>query len=298
VAAASEIPAVATCSRTGSVSAVSGRQRGSSVPTPCPPFRRGRRQAVAQSQLARRLLCIPAVMKFPQLVATIRDPMNSLKIEQAFVRSPVTVGRAEDNALRLDSRIVSRHHGAFLFGESGLHYVDVGSANGSFVDGRFITPNAVVEVGSNTIITVGPFQIGVELRLVRLPRFPSDPLARTSLDLAPSDLRRARALSDETMIDQLVRGAIAARGPIGALRRAVRVVETVSEVLLGARPATTTGSPLDCALEPGAVVRYLLELDLDQDRIGELRARLALLMRSEPSRKEPALVIVQKDGEA
>ena len=78
------------------------------------------------------------------------------------------------------------------------------------------------------------------------------------------------------MIDQLVSGAIAARGAIGALRRAVRVVETLSELLLGARPATTTGSPLDCAVEPGAVVRYLLERDLDQDRIGELRAMLAL----------------------
>jgi pSer/pThr/pTyr-binding forkhead associated (FHA) protein len=239
-------------------------------------------------------------MKFPQLIATVRDPMNSIKVEQAFLRSPVTVGRAEDNALRLDSRIVSRHHGAFFFGQGGLHYVDVGSANGSFVDGRSVVANGLVEIGNSTVLTIGPFQISVDLRLVNLPRFPSDPRARTSIDLNPSAARSPAADpgAGNASIDERLLDAIRERGPIGALRQALRVADVVAALLVAFRSGNEAASPVESAKDSSAIVRYLMEDGATEDRIGELRGVLAGLLRAGRSARGPALVITPQDGEA
>ena len=45
------------------------------------------------------------------------------------MHSPVRVGRHYGNQLRLDARIVSRRHGAFLFSKDGLQYIDYNAAN-------------------------------------------------------------------------------------------------------------------------------------------------------------------------
>ena len=74
-------------------------------------------------------------MKLLQLTAIVRDAQTATMIAQSFTRSPVLVGRQYGNQLRLDARIVSRRHGAFLFSKDGLQYIDYDSANGSYVDG-------------------------------------------------------------------------------------------------------------------------------------------------------------------
>lgn len=136
-------------------------------------------------------------MRFPQLIATIRDPMNSTRVEQTFLWSPVTVGRADDKA-RLGARMVSRHHGAFLFGEGGLYYADLGSTNGSFIDGRPAAPNVLVDIDPATVTTIGPFPNGTDLRIVHLPRLPSDPAARTSVEPASSCEKRDAPIGPST----------------------------------------------------------------------------------------------------
>ena len=74
-------------------------------------------------------------MKLLQLTTIVRDVQAATMIAQSFTRSPVLVGRQYGNQLRLDARIVSRRHGAFLFSKDGLQYIDYNSANGSFIDG-------------------------------------------------------------------------------------------------------------------------------------------------------------------
>src|SRR5450755_4057466 len=81
-----------------------------------------------QRWLARRLLWRTG-MRVLQLSAVVRDLRTSTMTVQPFLRSPVTIGRRESNALRLDAGSVSRIHGAFLFGRGILQYVDTGSRN-------------------------------------------------------------------------------------------------------------------------------------------------------------------------
>jgi len=51
----------------------------------------------------------------------------------------VPIGRADDNRVRLDDRTVSRYHAVIIEGEDGWHIVDLGSHNGTLVNGRSVT---------------------------------------------------------------------------------------------------------------------------------------------------------------
>ena len=77
-----------------------------------------------------------------------------------------TGGAAERESLRLDAHIVSRNHGAFLFSNHGLQFIDYGSANGSYVDGVRVAPNRPIDVRNSSVITIVPFQIVAHIDLV------------------------------------------------------------------------------------------------------------------------------------
>ena len=49
--------------------------------------------------------------------------------------TPLTIGRAQDNVLVLGDRRVSRHHGRLQARRGTLVYTDLGSTNGSRVNG-------------------------------------------------------------------------------------------------------------------------------------------------------------------
>jgi len=118
-------------------------------------------------------------MKILQLTIIIRDLQAMTMTAHTFTRAPVRVGRQCGNHLRLDARIVSRCHGAFLFSKDGLQYIDYQSANGSYVDGVRITPNRPIDLRDSSVITIAPFQIVAHLDLVVTGRVSSDPDAST-----------------------------------------------------------------------------------------------------------------------
>ena len=134
-----------------------------------------------------------AAMKVLQLTAIVRDAQTATMTAQSFTRSPVRVGRQHGNQLRLDARIVSRHHGAFLFSNHGLQFIDYGSANGSYVDGVRVAPNRPIAVRNSSVITIVPFQIVAHVDLVELRRLSNDPNASTPA--VASDPRPAPAAS-------------------------------------------------------------------------------------------------------
>jgi pSer/pThr/pTyr-binding forkhead associated (FHA) protein len=49
--------------------------------------------------------------------------------------TPLTIGRSPDNVLVIEDRRVSRHHGRFQARRGTLVYTDLGSTNGSRVNG-------------------------------------------------------------------------------------------------------------------------------------------------------------------
>src|SRR4051794_31133008 len=71
---------------------------------------------------------------------------------EVSVQNELTVGRAEDNGLILSEGGVSRKHARFFLQEGGLFLEDLGSSNGSFVDGVKISSPTAVPPGGEVVI--------------------------------------------------------------------------------------------------------------------------------------------------
>jgi len=71
----------------------------------------------------------------------------------------VTIGRALDNDIRLQSSRVSRHHTRFETSEGEAWIIDLGSANGTLVNGERVA-RRLVEIGDT--ITIGGVEIVLE----------------------------------------------------------------------------------------------------------------------------------------
>ena len=64
--------------------------------------------------------------------------------QEMLIRKPVTtVGRALDNDVVLDSGEVSRHHARFEYVDEQMRVVDLGSTNGTRVNGRPVTSEPI-----------------------------------------------------------------------------------------------------------------------------------------------------------
>src|SRR5690242_6451888 len=71
--------------------------------------------------------------------------------------TPVQVGRLAGNTLVLEDNLISRKH--CIFSRAGEQYTvqDLGSANGTYVNGERIAQGAILQTGD--VISVGRFQI-------------------------------------------------------------------------------------------------------------------------------------------
>jgi DNA-binding winged helix-turn-helix (wHTH) protein len=63
-------------------------------------------------------------------------------------RGPTVIGRAEDATIRLDSGGVSRHHARVVVDGDEARVEDLGSKNGTFVDGRRLRGACVLREGA------------------------------------------------------------------------------------------------------------------------------------------------------
>jgi transcriptional regulator with GAF, ATPase, and Fis domain len=74
--------------------------------------------------------------------------------------APVSVGAEADNAIVLTDRAVSRHHCRFEPSSAGVSVRDLGSTNGTWVDGirirrHLLRPGAVIRIGRTTLRAAG-----------------------------------------------------------------------------------------------------------------------------------------------
>lgn len=67
----------------------------------------------------------------------------------------VTVGRASDNTIRVPSRRVSRHHARFEATEEGFWVVDLGSGNGTHLNGRLLRAQRHALANGDTVTIAG-----------------------------------------------------------------------------------------------------------------------------------------------
>ncbi|MCA9587582.1 MAG: sigma 54-interacting transcriptional regulator [Myxococcales bacterium] len=83
----------------------------------------------------------------------------------------LTIGKAADNDLVLSDDTVSRHHCEILRAPDGLHVRDLGSTNGTRIDGTRVR-EAMVQPGS--VLKVGEVEISFRPTLQRMEVLPSE----------------------------------------------------------------------------------------------------------------------------
>jgi phage tail-like protein len=83
---------------------------------------------------------------------------------ELFVVSPgvSTIGRQEGNALRLDNALISRQHARLECTEAGCQIIDLGSANGTYLNGERLPPNAPTALLHGAVLEIGPYRLTYE----------------------------------------------------------------------------------------------------------------------------------------
>ncbi|HLF27216.1 MAG TPA: FHA domain-containing protein [Anaerolineae bacterium] len=71
----------------------------------------------------------------------------------------LTIGRDPSNDLHLDSPVVSRMHAHVERADAGHVLTDLGSTNGTYVNGRRLDPNAGVTLQPGDVVQIGPFRL-------------------------------------------------------------------------------------------------------------------------------------------
>ena len=107
--------------------------------------------AAGSSQLHRTTVFAVPFSRAPHAVLKVTDP-DGRKREIAVESSELTIGRAGDNDLVARDIRVSRHHGRIVGRHGTLVYLDLGSTNGSRVNGE---PVSEVVLGLGDRLEVG-----------------------------------------------------------------------------------------------------------------------------------------------
>jgi pSer/pThr/pTyr-binding forkhead associated (FHA) protein len=77
-------------------------------------------------------------------------------------RPKLLIGREEDCQLRLDSEFVSRRHCALLLDDYTLRIRDLGSKNGTFVNGRRIGTSDMILL-QDDVVSIGELSFLIDL---------------------------------------------------------------------------------------------------------------------------------------
>src|SRR5512133_3505846 len=77
---------------------------------------------------------------------------ESVLEEFPLVCGSTTIGRAENNDIQIDNLAVSGNHARIIVDANTVTIEDLGSTNGTYIDGKRITRQKLIH---NTIITIG-----------------------------------------------------------------------------------------------------------------------------------------------
>ncbi len=93
------------------------------------------------------------------LVVRVEDTEARTRADYAFSRSPIRIGRSVCNDVVAPQLFVSAWHGLVEFDEGGARYTDLGSTNGSVVDGRPLAPRSPVPLREGTEVSIGSLRV-------------------------------------------------------------------------------------------------------------------------------------------
>lgn len=93
------------------------------------------------------------------LLVRITNTQTGDTEHSAFASSPVRIGRNQLNELVINEPFVSQWHAVVRFDESTIRYVDLGSTNGTMVNGHRLQRHMPAEVDPQVDLRIGPVQL-------------------------------------------------------------------------------------------------------------------------------------------
>jgi predicted component of type VI protein secretion system len=100
----------------------------------------------------------------------VKDVLSGTTETLRFDKSPVRIGRNQLNDIPLIDQFVSEWHGIIRFDAQGVAYFDMGSTNGSVVDGKRVVKNVPSVLTPQSRIILGMREISVTPPAVQLAR--------------------------------------------------------------------------------------------------------------------------------
>lgn len=135
--------------------------------------------------------------------------------------SPIHIGRSPENDVVLDVPFVSGRHALIRFDDRKIDYTDLGSSNGTLVDGRKVTPHVPIELSPETDVRI------LSLRLFCSRLVPSAlveqaaPAELARVDRAAEAPRRLPPTAvDNPSVDDVIAEALSPLEPLAEQHRA------------------------------------------------------------------------------
>jgi phage tail-like protein len=97
----------------------------------------------------------------------------------------ITIGRQAGNSLVLESQLISRKHAQIETTAGGSQVTDLGSANGTLVNGERLAPNVPMALAHGAVIEVGPFRLAYEQIRVAPAKVVEQPVVVAERPVAP-----------------------------------------------------------------------------------------------------------------
>ncbi len=160
----------------------------------------------------------------------LRDPRSGSETKYEFDQSPVRIGRNQLNNVILEGNFVSGWHGTIRFDNTGTYYFDLGSTNGTCIDGKRLAKNTAIPLQQTTHLTIWMYELvvtpGVPGGLAESPARKTNAGTLVGTGSAPEGLEMA------------ARASVASGFPGVATRSAVPLVPTSTP------PTSATSRPL------------------------------------------------------
>jgi hypothetical protein len=203
----------------------------------------------------------------PALIVQLQRSYKAPEEQFRFERSPVHIGRGPRNELLIDHAFISHQHGVLHFDGSGVDYIDLGSTNGSYLDGVRLESNRFSNVQVGALLNIGPLSLRVKLD-VRGQRAASPCATPVSMPADVSLEDGAQAASLAAVIERFAESFLALSHDQRAWRERLGL----------GRP---NRSGLHTLEDPVALIAYLLTPGHEASRLEELEVACEELLCNE-----------------
>ena len=103
------------------------------------------------------------------LEVRIKAPRGGTNRTLRFSKSPVRVGRNQLNDISIEDPFVSEWHGTIRFDQTSIAYFDLGSTNGTLLDGKRLVKNVAAELSDDSRLQLGLLELFVSRPLEQAP---------------------------------------------------------------------------------------------------------------------------------